>query len=118
MAQTRLVNGPTLEHNQDAIIRRLSRLVLSKERRSVPLAKGYNVYAPQSAPMGVLGLCPGCGGETAIRLVAPTNALRLVEPMNARSERRTFECKACHERQAFIVVRVGETIRVTRVIRH
>ena len=64
------------------------------------------MHAPQSAPMGVLGLCPACGGETSIRLV---------EPMNARGvERRTFECKQCHERQAFIVARVGETTHVVR----
>ena len=64
------------------------------------------MHAPQSAPMGVLGLCPACGGETSIRLV---------EPMNARGvERRTFECKQCHERQAFIVARVGETTDVVR----
>jgi hypothetical protein len=64
------------------------------------------VHAPQSAPMGVLGLCPVCGGETSIRLV---------EPMNVRGvERRTFECNQCHERQAFIVARLGETTHVVR----
>jgi hypothetical protein len=65
------------------------------------------VHAPQSVPMGVLGLCPACGGETSIRLI---------EPMNAQGvERRTFECKQCHERQAFIVARVNE---ITQVMRH
>jgi hypothetical protein len=65
------------------------------------------VHAPNSTPKGVLGRCPTCGGETAIRLI---------EPMNARGiERRTFECRACHERQAFIVARVSE---VTHVMRH
>ena len=65
------------------------------------------MHAPQSAPMGVLGLCPACGGETSIRLVAPTNVQGV--------ERRTFECKQCHERQAFIVARVNE---ITHVMRH
>jgi hypothetical protein len=65
------------------------------------------VHAPQSAPMGVLGLCPACGGETSIRLI---------EPMDTRGiERRTFECTRCHERQAFIVARVSE---ITHVMRH
>jgi hypothetical protein len=62
------------------------------------------VHAPQSAPMGALGLCPACGGEASIGLI---------EPMRAQGvERRTFECKQCHERQAFIVARVNETIHV------
>jgi hypothetical protein len=65
------------------------------------------VHAPQSAPMGVLGLCPACGGETSIRLI---------EPMDVQGvERRTFECKQCHERQAFIVARVSG---VTYMMRH
>jgi hypothetical protein len=62
---------------------------------------------PQSAPMGVLGLCPACGGETLIKLT---------EPIDTRGvERRTFECTRCHERQAFIVARVRE---ITHVMRH
>jgi hypothetical protein len=65
------------------------------------------MHAPQSAPMGVLGLCPACGGETSIRLI---------EPMDSRDvERRTFECKACRERQVFIVSRVNE---ITHVMGH
>ena len=70
------------------------------------------MHAPQSAPIGVLGLCPACGGETSIRLIVPTNAPRV--------ERRTFECKACHERQAFVVARVSETTHMTRqlLMRH
>jgi hypothetical protein len=65
------------------------------------------MHAPQSAPMGVLGLCPACGGETSIRLI---------EPMDARDvERRTFECITCRERQVFIVSRVNE---ITHTIRH
>jgi hypothetical protein len=52
--------------------------------------------------MGVLGLCPACGGETSIRLI---------EPMNAQGvELRTFECKACREGQAFIVARASELL--------
>jgi hypothetical protein len=62
---------------------------------------------PDRPPMGVLGLCPACGVETSIRLVEPADALGF--------ERRTFECRACHERQAFIVARVSET---TGVMRH
>jgi hypothetical protein len=82
-------------------------LVLSKETRSPSQAKGYNVHAPQSAPTGAVALCPACGGETSIRLI---------EPMNAQGvERRTFECRQCHERQAFIVARVSE---ITHVMRH
>jgi hypothetical protein len=65
------------------------------------------MHAPQSAPMGVLGLCPACGGETSIRLI---------EPMDVQGvERRTFECKECHERQAFIVTRAS---KITHVMRH
>jgi hypothetical protein len=57
------------------------------------------MHAPQSAPMDARGLCPACGGETSIRLI---------EPVDARDvERRTFECKACGERQVFIVSRVN-----------
>jgi hypothetical protein len=70
-------------------------------------AKGYNVHAPQSVPLGVLGLCPACGGETSIRLIEPMNTQGL--------ERRTFECKACHERQAFVVAHVNES---THAMRH
>jgi len=65
------------------------------------------VHAPQSAPMGVQGLCPACGGETSIRLIKPMDVQGV--------ERRTFECKQCHERQAFIVARVSE---VTYMMRH
>jgi hypothetical protein len=65
------------------------------------------VHAPQSAPTGVVALCPACGGETSIRLIEPLNAQGV--------ERRTFECKQCHERQAFIVARVSE---ITHVMRH
>jgi hypothetical protein len=60
------------------------------------------VHAPRSAPMGVLGLCPACGGETSIRLIDPMNAQGI--------ERRTFECKTCHKRQAFIVACVNEIL--------
>jgi hypothetical protein len=65
------------------------------------------MHAPQSAPMGALGLCPACGGETSIRLIEPLDA--------GDVERRTFECKACRERQVFIVSRVNE---ITHVMRH
>jgi hypothetical protein len=65
------------------------------------------MHAPQSAPMGVLGICRACGAETSIRLI---------EPMDARDlERRTFERKACRERHVFIISRVNE---ITRVMGH
>jgi hypothetical protein len=107
IAQTRLVNGAQAhEHDRDAIIRRPIRTCTFQGDAERSKAKGCNVHAPQSAPMGALGLCPACGGETSIRLI---------EPMSARDlERRTFECKQCHERQAFIVARVNETIHVMR----
>ena len=76
-------------------------------RRRAFQAKGYNVHASESAPTGARGLCPACGGETSIRLIAPTNAHGV--------ERRTFECKQCHARQAFIVARENGT---THLIRH
>ena len=65
------------------------------------------MHAPQSAPIGVLGQCLACGGETSIRLIEPLNAQGI--------ELRTFECKQCHEQQAFIVARVSE---MTHVMQH
>ena len=62
---------------------------------------------PGSAPVGVLALCPACGGETSIRLIEPVSSQGV--------ELRTFECKQCHDRQAFIVARVSE---ITHVMRH
>jgi len=65
------------------------------------------MHAPQSAPMGARGLCPACDRETSIGLI---------EPMDARDlERRTFECKACHERQVFIVSRAN---KITHMMGH
>ena len=99
--------GPRLEPDRDAISRRPSRTCTFQGDAERSTAKGCNVHALRSVPMGVLGQCPACGGETSIRLI---------EPMTAQGvERRTFECKQCHERQAFIVARVSE---VPHVMRH
>jgi hypothetical protein len=92
---------------ETSIVRRPSRTCTFQGDAGRSAAKGYNVHSRQSAPTGILGRCPACGGETSIRLV---------EPMNTRGiERRTFECRACPERQAFIVARVSE---MTTVMRH
>jgi hypothetical protein len=99
-------NGPRLEHDRDVIIRRPSRTCTFQGDAAFQ-AKGYNVHASESAPTGARGLCPACGGETSIRLIAPTNAHGV--------ERRTFECKQCHARQAFIVARENGT---THLMRH
>jgi hypothetical protein len=107
IAQTRSFNGRRLEHDRDAIARRPSRTCTFQGDAERSNAKGHNVHAPKSAPTGVLGLCPACGGKTSIRLIEPVNAQGV--------ERRTFECQACHERQAFIVARVNEP---THVMRH
>jgi hypothetical protein len=107
IAQTRSVNASTLEHDRDAIIRRPSRTCTFQGDAEPSKAKGHNVHAPRSAPMGAVALCPACGGETSIRLI---------EPMDVQGvECRTFECKQCHERQSFIVARVNE---ITHVMRH
>ena len=99
--------GPRLEHDRDAAQDVRAALVLSKETQSPPKRKNTTCMPPQSAPLGVAALCPACDDETSIRLI---------EPMNAQGvERRTFECKQCHERQAFIVARVSE---ITHVMRH
>jgi hypothetical protein len=106
IAQTRSVNGSRLEHDRDAIIRRPSRTCTFQGDAEPSKAKGHNVHAPRSVPMGAVALCPACGGETSIRLIQPMNAEGV--------ERRTFECKQCHERQAFIVARVNEIAHVMR----
>jgi hypothetical protein len=104
IAQTRSVNASRLEHDRDAI-RRPNRTCTFQGDADPSKARGYNVHAPRSAPLGAVAQCPACGGETSIKLIQPMSAQRV--------ERRTFECKQCHERQVFIVARVNEITHIS-----